>query len=257
MLQLLYDGSMAGLLTAVFEAYERRAQEDATISPQLTAVPDAFAEKVEVVTDALKARRVWKGLGRHLSREALDQIYYCYLSEQPDAERHILSYINYAFAASGRKVEEDYGHASVLWVTQTARKVWREKHRMEAFVRFQELGDTLFYASIEPDYNVLPLIAKHFKSRYADQSWLIYDLRRKQGLHYDKLTEVLSEISLEQDSPGDMSPSPRMLAAHEQVYQALWQDYFKSTGIPARINPKLHLRHMPLRYWKHLTEKNV
>lgn len=252
--QFTYDGTMAGLLTAVFEVYERKAAE-AGIAKEGTAQPDAFAQRIPVMTDAVKARRVWAGLSRKLSPEALDQLWYCYLSELPGAEGNILAYVRYVFAEPGRKVEEDFGNAAVLWVAQTARRVWREKHRMEAFIRFEELGDGLYYAAIEPDFHVLPLIAPHFKSRYADQSWLIYDLRRKTGLHYDKGSEALTEVQLEWAEGGSGKPAAVALAPHEELYQALWKDYFKSTGIAARKNPQLHLRHVPLRYWKHLTEK--
>ncbi|MGK4566274.1 DUF4130 domain-containing protein [Flavobacterium sp. 3HN19-14] len=41
----------------------------------------------------------------------------------------------------------------------------------------------------------------------------------------------------------------------EGLYALLWNDYFKSTNIPARKNMKLHLQHVPKRYWKYLTEK--
>jgi probable DNA metabolism protein len=41
----------------------------------------------------------------------------------------------------------------------------------------------------------------------------------------------------------------------EEIYQHLWKNYFHSVNIPARKNTKLHLRHIPKRYWKHLTEK--
>ena len=43
-------------------------------------------------------------------------------------------------------------------------------------------------AIVQPDFNVLPLIEKHFRERYADQRWLIYDVRRKYGLYYDLQT---------------------------------------------------------------------
>ncbi len=256
MLQLTYDGTMAGLLSAVFEVYERKAA-DAAIVKESHATPDAFAQRAPVTTNAIKARRVWIGLSKKLSPEALDQLWYCYLSELLEAEGHILAYIRYVFANPDKKIEEDFGNASVLWIAQTARRVWREKHRMEAFVRFEELGDGLFYAAIEPDFHVLPLIAKHFKSRYADQSWLIYDLRRKQGLHYNKDSELLTEVQLEWAEGGSGKPATDAFAPHEELYQALWKDYFKSTGIPARKNPQLHLRHVPLRYWKYLTEKKL
>ena len=255
MLQLVYDGTMAGLLSAVFEAYERRVAGDAVIVRNTSAQPDAFAQRVEVHTDALRSRRVWQGLSKKLSPDALDQLFYCHLSELPGIENVMLQYIRYAFSHAGR-IEEDFGHRAVLNIAQTAKRVWREKHRMEAFVRFNEIKGNLFYAFIEPDFNVLPLIAPHFRSRYADQSWLIYDGIRKYGLHYDKESESLDEVYLEWNDPVSTGkPSKDVLAPGEEGYQQLWKDYFKSTGIASRANPQLHLRHIPHRYWRHLTEK--
>ena len=46
------------------------------------------------------------------------------------------------------------------------------------------------------------------------------------------------------------------LDAQEALYDQLWKDYFKSTNIVERRNIKLHLQHVPKRYWKYLTEKN-
>lgn len=252
MTTLLYDGSFGGLLTAVFEVYERKLGEIKCVN-KAAAVPNFFGHTLDVHTDEAKARRVWAGLGKRLSPEATERIFSTHLSELPGAEDNIIAYARYAFD-SPVAVEEDYGHSSVLWVTQTARKVWREKHRMEAFVRFQELKDGLFYAFAEPDHNVLPLIARHFRSRYADQDWLIYDGRRKYGIHHQKETREVREVQLDLQEADGAVPAGAA-AEREELYQHLWRDYFRHTGIPARRNPKLHLRHMPLRYWKHLTEK--
>ncbi|RYZ23730.1 MAG: DUF4130 domain-containing protein, partial [Chitinophagaceae bacterium] len=41
----------------------------------------------------------------------------------------------------------------------------------------------------------------------------------------------------------------------ESIYQELWKQYFKSVNIAARKNTKLHIQHMPKRYWKYLPEK--
>jgi probable DNA metabolism protein len=253
MLQLLYDGTMAGFLSAIFEAYERRAVDKAGIAKAALATQDVFAYPVHIETDALKALRVWKGLSKKLSPAGLDAFYYCWLSELPGTENTLLAYARYAIA-SERSIEEDYGNKIVLEVSQNARKVWREKHRMEAFVRFRLLKDNIFFAAIEPDYDVLPLILPHFRSRYADQHWLIYDLRRRRGIYYSKDTEQVEEVEMEwQEGEGNDSPYDEA----EMGYQQLWQDYFKHTGIPERKNPKLHLRHMPRRYWRHLTEKQA
>jgi probable DNA metabolism protein len=132
--------------------------------------------------------------------------------------------------------------------------VEREKHRMEAFVRFQLTRDNLFYAIVQPDFNVLPLIQSHFKSRYADQRWMIYDIQRKYGIYYDlaEVTEVQIMFSdLKTTDPASIYDEK------ETMYQELWKQYFSSVNIKARKNTKLHIQHMPKRYWKHLTEKKI
>src|SRR5690606_3156455 len=88
----------------------------------------------------------------------------------------------------------NYGNTYVLAVSQIARKVEREKHRMEAFIRFRHAADDIYYCGIDPDFNVLPLIMTHFKNRYADQKWVIYDLNRHYGLYYD--LETVEEVQL-------------------------------------------------------------
>jgi probable DNA metabolism protein len=41
----------------------------------------------------------------------------------------------------------------------------------------------------------------------------------------------------------------------EELYQHLWQQYFSTLNIAARKNLKLHIQHMPKRYWRYLVEK--
>ena len=165
---------------------------------------------------------------------------------------HIIGYIRYAFDAV-QNIEEDYSNKYVLRISEVVQMMRRERHRMEAFVRFQKLKDGTFYSAVQPDFNVLPLLIKHFKNRYADQKWIIYDLKRNYGLHYD-LHDV-EFISLEFS---EVKNAANVIAAFEEdegIYQHLWKNYFQSVNIPARKNTKLHLRHIPKRYWKHLTEK--
>jgi len=252
MTQVVYDGTMAGLLTAIFEVYDRRL-DPVNISQGKALQQDAFAQQMDVFTDALKARRVWKGLSKKLPASALDQFYFSFLSENEGIENVMLAYARYVFSTD-KNVSEDFGNQAVLTIVQTARKVWREKHRMEAFIRFQLLKDGLFYAAAEPDHNVLPLIIRHFRSRYADQDWLIYDARRKYGIYHPKTTGTVTEVKIDW-SEEVRENSEAAYEPHEPLYQMLWKDYFHSTGIPARNNKKLHLQHMPVRYWKYLTEK--
>ena len=106
--------------------------------------------------------------------------------------------IRYIFSMP-EKAELDYSHPVVLYISKTAKQVGREKHRMEAFVRFRLTKDDIYFAIIEPDFNVLPIITSHFKSRYADQKWLIYDVKRKFGAYYDLSKTEYVSINLPED----------------------------------------------------------
>ena len=145
-------------------------------------------------------------------------------------------------------------------MSQIAKSVSREKHRMEAFVRFKKTAEDIFFAVIDPDFNVLPLISPHFKGRYADQRWLIYDEKRRYGLFYDlnsvQDVHLSSEHNKSMIEQAQLTDTSITLDAQEALYDQLWKDYFKSTNIVERRNIKLHLQHVPKRYWKYLTEKN-
>lgn len=249
---VVYDGSFEGLLSAVFDVYYYKFS-DVSIYAEQHFQDNIFKEAHFAKTNEAHAKRVWQGLDKKLSSEALHQIHRTFLSELPGIENSLLHYIQYVFSSTAN-VEVDYSHPAVLTVTQTAKKVWREKHRMEAFVRFQQTKDHLFYAIIEPDYNVLPIISPHFKNRYADQRWLIYDAKRKYGIYYD-----LHQVSMVQmnfsEGINDGKQIGILYSEEEEIYQRLWQQYFKSVNISSRKNTKLHIQHMPARYWKYMIEK--
>ena len=98
-------------------------------------------------------------------------------------------------------------------------------------------------------------IAKHFTDCYANQRWMIYDGKRKYGLYYDLKITTSVQIQFSDEMLNGKQASS-IYDDSEEIYQQLWQQYFKSVNIPARKNTKLHIQHMPKRYWKYLTEKN-
>jgi len=249
---LVYDGSFPGLLSAIFEVYEYKF-DDVSILPAPRAQHALFGDTHQVHTDETKAARVWKGLQQRTSPRTRPQILRTFLSEERGMEDQLLHYAKYVFSKN-TIIENDFSHPAVLYLSDTARKVHREKHRMEAFVRFQLTNDQLYYAVISPDFNVLPLIREHFQQRYADQRWLIFDTRRKYGLHYDGDTTTPVEMNFE-EGLAQGADIASILDEKESLYQQLWQSYFNSVNIAARKNMKLHIRHMPLRYWKYLPEK--
>ncbi|AWI26100.1 TIGR03915 family putative DNA repair protein [Flavobacterium pallidum] len=247
----VFDGSLEGLLTGVFEFYETRPVAVRVVS-ESHYQPGLLEEYVEIISNEEKANRVWNGLKKKISPDWQLRFYKSYLSESPEMVQHLFDFCRYIFD-NPKGAEQNYGHPSVMAISKMDRSVNREKHRMKAFIRFQETTDGIFYAPVEPDFNVLPLISNFFKNRYADQPWIIYDLRRHYGLYYD--LNSVSEIRMEYVPEIRKASENGLLHDKENLYSVLWQDYFKSTNIPARKNMKLHLQHVPKRYWKYLTEK--
>lgn len=252
MVCFIYDGSFEGLFTCFFEAYAQKQTDIHFVCDTEASIP-LFTNPQQIETDEEKARRVWKKLYTLCGREGMGQLKKVFLSELPDREACLFSVVQYLLKEN-KNVLSDYGHPAVLRLSKIVRMVGREKHRMEAFVRFQLSADRIYFSAIEPDFNVLPLILNHFESRYADQIWLIYDLRRNYGLYYNlEITEYVHFSEEEQLG----KPKQNILNEKENLYQTLWRDYFRSTNITARKNMKLHLQHVPKRYWKYLTEKKL
>lgn len=249
---LIYDGSLEGLLCCIFEKYERRLKE-LKIVEENKWLPSPFDNVIHVISDARKAERVWKGLKKNLSPTGLHDFYRCFLSEIKDVGQVLVEFSSYILDHPGKEMEKDYGNAIMLKVSQVSRQVGREKHRFEAFVRFKATVDGIYFATIEPDFNILPLILNHFKKRYADQKWVIYDMKRNYGIFYD-LQNVNPVVFDQKEFKTKLSQEDLTLGEAEMKYQALWQSYFKSTNIASRKNTKLQLQHLPRRYWKYLVE---
>lgn len=252
MVTLLYDGSFDGLLTAVFEVFEYRYKDAEIISKEKFQQENMFAEIHEVITQNEKSERVLNKLEQNIGKSGIHQLLKVFLSEDSELEKLILSAIRQSVQHPDENILQNYADHDILKISKICKSVDRERHRMTAFVRFEKMQDGVFFAKIDPDFNVTPLIRKHFKDRYQDQKWMIYDLRRNYGVLYD-----LENCSF-------FYPEERLNLNHyqekhhdeEQNYQKLWQRYFVKTNIVERKNLKLHIQHVPKRYWKYLTEKS-
>ena len=256
-----FDGTMDGLLTAVFDAFERHEQPE-----KLLASGDAlplFCDQIhEVVANEEKAQRVWKGLEKRLSFNAIRLISVSWLSELPELNNALFNYICKTFqlpAQSGSSIERNFADPDVLAVTNIARKVLHEQLRMKQFIRFQKAKDGTYLAVVMPDHNVLPLIIEHFRDRFNDQPWLIFDAKRHYGYYYEGKDKPIW-ITFEDESTipfnlTDGKLNDDVLSSDDHLMQELWRTYFKAICIRERMNPRKQLQDMPRRYWKYMTEK--
>ena len=257
MMVYIFDGTMDGLLTAVFDAFALHEQPE-TLLTEGEALP-LFCERTQTVhTDEEKARRVWTGLEKILSREAMKLISVSWLSELKELNGHLFRYICKVFTA-GKGIERHFADPDVLAVTNIARKVLHEQLRMKQFIRFQKAKDGTYLGVVSPDHNVLPLIIDHFQDRFNDQPWLIYDAKRHYGFNYDGKTVIRITFEDEAAVPFNLANGKldeSVMSSDDQLLQDLWRTYFKAICIRERMNPRKQLNDMPRRYWKYMTEKN-
>lgn len=259
-----YDGSYEGLLSCIFRIYQDKTSPLA-INAEPDSQPALFDATISSDTNEEWASRVACGIDSRTNGRASVLVYNIFLSELPQREMLIYHLIREIIQKGDESILENYANPHVLRAAKIEKMMHREVHRMHAFVRFQKSRTGLFYAAIDPDFNVLPLIGDHFERRYADQPWLILDTRRHYGLHYDRVQTsfVTLDHPLFNELGNAFQPdthSDRHLDIQdekEQQYQELWKSYFHSVNISERNNKKLHLRHMPRRYWKYLIEKHL
>ena len=253
MLYFRYDQTFEGLLTVVFDAYARRQFLEGLLGEEEPA--PLFGEvALTVVTDTAKADRVWKGLGKHISASARSALTCVWLSEMPEVDLLLFRYMRKAID-SIRSIELNFGDPDVLAVSKLWRKVNNERERTLQFFRFQKAADGTYFAAVAPLYNVLPLVLAYATDRFADQRWLLYDLKRSYGYYYDlrEATEVRFKEPEGHLKEGLLSPD--IMDKEEVLFQRMWKAYFQSIAIKERLNPRLQRQHMPQRFWAYMPEK--
>ena len=255
MIVYTFDGTMDGLLTAVFDAYSLKEQPEQLLKTG-DAMPLFCDHTYHVTTDDEKARRVWTGLEKQLTGEAMKLISVSWLSELRELPTPLFLYIYKVFRQGD--ISKNFADPDVLAVTNIARRVLHEQLRMKQFIRFQKAKDGTYLAVVSPDHDVLPIIIDHFQDRFNDQPWLIYDAKRHYGFYYDGKTVIRITFEDETSVPFNLANgklSEEVISSDDQLLQNLWRTYFKAICIKERMNPRKQLSDMPRRYWKYMTEK--
>jgi len=122
--------------------------------------------------------------------------------------------------------------------------VRRDLHKMHAFLRFRRLANTdgseRFIAWFEPDHYIVEATSGFFIDRFKALIWSI--LTPVGSLHWDRLQLTIGPPGSKADLPeGD-------------GFEAGWTQYYESTFNPARLNPDLMRKEMPMKYWRNLPE---
>lgn len=244
MIDYLYDGTFEGILTCIYHHYY--TEKASGIFHRDSYQSTLLGGYMEVETDQMKAVTVYEAIERKISSYDLRRIYKAYLSNDPDKETKILKYIVLGFR-EGAKISMLHGNQTVFDIQAIEKKIEVEKERMLQFVRFSVMENDVLYARIEPDNDVVELIAGHFCDRFRNEPFIIHDVKRSKALIAYRKKWYISQFD-EYDIPE--------VSADEHDYRRLWKNYFENIAIRERTNPRCQKNFMPVRYWKHLTEVN-
>jgi len=238
-----YDGSYAGLLTLLQRCFDWDERPE-RIERGAAEQQGLFGEAVEVTTDPERARQLQQRVRRQLGRETERNLLHAWLAESPGVELSLYRYLVCGWRL-GRTFDDQLALPEVAEVQRLALRVRREAHRLKGLVRFRRTADGLYYAPLEPDHFVLPLLGAHFGERLAGERWLIHDRRRGRGWLGAGQDWALVDLELHAEP---------QLSADEEHWQGLWKQFFRHIAIAERANPRQQRQCMPMKYWKYLVE---
>lgn len=239
----LYDGTFEGLLTCVYYHYKKiNAEGIYTIQSYQQSILNEYEM---IKTDIVKAKTVSDAIIKKISKEAYEDIFYCYLSNKDNKENIILEFLKFGFKY-GRGTMNFFSHEKVLPLQEASLKVSKEAHRLLGITRFSDI-EGILYAKINPDSDLLLLLIDHFADRYKYEKFIIYDEKRKKAVVYaNNSWEIKENVNFD-----EMEFSNK-----EKLIHGLWKQYFTDLAIKERTNTNLQFQFVPARYRKNITEFN-
>ncbi len=240
----LYDGTFDGLLTIVFDSYSHKTLPQKIVSEEEYA-PN-FLDKTEYInTDYNKSRRVFDGIYKNIGYETLYNNFYAFLSDGKNKEINILKYLCNGFDI-GPKINTMLTISYVFSVINMRKRALSECHKLKGLLRFMEVGNNIYYASIHPDNNIIEPLGHHFIKRLPTQNFIIHDKVRNVCFLYNcQEYKIIDSANLN---------IPK-ITKEEEKYQELWKLFFQTISIKERKNAKCQMQFMPKKYWQDLIEE--
>jgi len=236
-----YDGSFDGLLCCVFESYDKK-EIPLDILLANTSYSQLFSGKT-IRTDLQKASRVSASIPKKLGPSALHFIRHAFLTCLDQKELNILLFLRLGYS-HGPSVMNMLTNDSVNKLFKAVKHLERESHLLTGFLRFSIFNNVLV-GTIAPKNFVLPLLVQHFCERFPEERFLIHDKTHGMGLIYQPYNSAVI--------PVDTLEMPDV-DEDEHTFRELWQLFYDTIAIQGRYNPKCRMSHMPMRYWKYMTE---
>ncbi len=241
---LIYDGSFDGLMTALYRVFLGGDTAEELIAEK-DYQPGLFSTGQRVETHEGTATAMVEAIRKKISPRALRHAFYAASTGRKEAGTLVYRYIKKGFSL-GKALDSHLLDPDVAALHALSRRVGRELHRLLGLTRFRLLENGVLYAPLEPDSDIIVLLAPHFALRLPRENWIIHDVRRGKAALYNRRQWVLTDLERQGRLPLDRE---------EEELQELWKNYFARIAIEERKNPRLQAGNMPKKYWKYLVEK--
>lgn len=238
-----FDGSLEGLLSAVFEAYARR-ENPADVVAQEEWLPRIGQAEHFVETNVSHALRVRAGLTKACGGKAYEALKAVFLSDEAGKGAAILAFVRYAMRR-GPSALEDIAHPCVGEFVRINRSVYNERHLWQQFMRFSQVEGGVYVARCNPKANVVPLLMDWFAGRFNTQPFVIYDeVHRIAGVSSEGTWQLVKTDVFEVPSATE----------EDGMFERAWKTFYDTIAVEARYNPELRRQFMPKRFWKNVVE---
>lgn len=265
----IYDGTLEGLMTAVFVSYAAHCEPQDLL--RLDDVQTRLGQQiVRIETSMEAALRVRRGICRTCGDVVWNTIMAASASDDPTAGTLIYAFIRYAMNSHvsttckgcprkatctvpcskprGKGILDEWANPVVEPVLRLQRHVSNEVEKMRQFMRFQHVDGDLWFAKCNPNASVVPLVMDWFARRFNTQRFVIYDeTHNLAGISADGGWQLVSTEHI----------TPPNLSDEEALMQAAWKHFYDALSIDARYNPELRCHFMPQRLWKNITEMKL
>lgn len=241
-----YDGSLEGLLTAVFSAYEYREQP-VDIAQSKNLQLRLGQEVRDIATDEEKALRVYKSINASYGAEVFNTIKTASLSDEPRTGTIVYRFIRLLTDKKPARARllDNFSHPEIIQLQQLNRSVYNERHYIMQFLRFEHLDNDVWFATCNPKASIVPLIMDWFSARFNTQAFIIYDeIHDIAGVYEGKEWYLVRSDAM--TLPG--------CAEDEHAMQTAWRRFYDTIAVESRYNPELRRQFMPKRFWKNITE---
>lgn len=248
---LVCEDSDTGILTGVYEAYERKLNHDMTCIQ--VGVEDnlrLFSEYITIHPSVQKAEKVIHTIERQFGKETLQVILEALGSTDSGKGQAVYQMIVYGLRGNYKgKLIDCLSCEAVVKVVALSTTVWHEYHHLYGFLRFQELENRVLYATIHPKNQVLAFLGEHFANRFPKENFMIHDEIHGICLMHraDKDWCIVDAQLIRLDTlPG--------LSSKEEQIQNLFRYFCQKISIAERENTALQQQMLLLRFRPDMVE---